>query len=54
MIKISDEPKHYVSSSRGNSKVQQLKYLEDIVLGLMEEEEAWPFLRPVNKRDVSS
>lgn len=50
-VKI-DEPKHYVSSSRGNSKVQQLKYLEDIVLGLMEEEEAWPFLRPVSKRDA--
>ncbi|XP_045165430.2 bromodomain adjacent to zinc finger domain protein 1A-like isoform X2 [Mercenaria mercenaria] len=47
-----DEPKHYVSSSRGNTKVQQLKMLEDIVLGLMEEDEAWPFLRPVNKKDA--
>ncbi|KAL4238265.1 Bromodomain adjacent to zinc finger domain protein 1A [Mactra antiquata] len=47
-----DDVKHYVSSSRGNSKVQQLKMLEDVVLGLMEEDEAWPFLRPVNKKDA--
>lgn len=50
---ISDEPKHYASSSRGSTKVLQLKLIEDIVLGLMEEEDAWPFLRPVNKKDVS-
>ncbi|XP_052275463.1 bromodomain adjacent to zinc finger domain protein 1A-like [Dreissena polymorpha] len=48
----TDDVKHYVSSSRGNSQVQQLKLLEDVVLGLMEDEEAWPFLRPVNKKDA--
>jgi len=30
-----------------------LKWIEDIVLNLMEEEDAWPFVRPVNKKDVS-
>ncbi|WAR18255.1 BAZ1A-like protein [Mya arenaria] len=48
----SADVKHYVSSSRGSTQVQQLKLLEDVVLGMMEEEEAWPFMRPVNKRDA--
>lgn len=48
----SDDIKHYTSSSRGNSKVQQLKLLEEVVMGLMEEEDAWPFLRPVAKKDA--
>ena len=50
---FTDEPKHYTSSSRGNTTVQQLKIIEDIVLSLMGEEDAWPFLKPVVKRDVS-
>ena len=32
--------------------VQQLKIIEDIVMNLMAEEDAWPFLKPVLKRDV--
>ena len=53
MLVFAEEPKHYVSSSRGNTTVQQLKIIEEIVLSLMAEEEAWPFLKPVLKRDVS-
>ena len=48
-----DSTKQVTSSSRGNTKVLQLKWIEDIVLNLMEEEDAWPFVRPVNKKDVS-
>lgn len=51
---FTEEAKHYTSSSRGNTKVLQLKMIEDVVLNLMEEEDAWPFLRPVVKKDVST
>ncbi|XP_022332598.2 bromodomain adjacent to zinc finger domain protein 1A-like [Crassostrea virginica] len=47
-----DEIKHYVSSSRGNSKVQTLKVLKDIVTDLVKHEDSWPFLKPVNKKLV--
>ena len=51
-FKLPDEPKQYVSSSRGSSTVQQLKIIEDIVMSIMAEDDAWPFLKPVLKRDV--
>lgn len=47
-----DEIKHYVSSSRGNSKVQSLKVVQDIVNDLVKHEDSWPFLKPVNKKLV--
>lgn len=50
---LLDEIKHYVSSSRGNSKVQTLKVLKDIVTDLVKHEDSWPFLKPVNKKLVS-
>lgn len=49
----TDEIKHYVSSSRGNSKVQSLKVVQDIVNDLVKHEDSWPFLKPVNKKLVS-
>ncbi|KAK3092925.1 hypothetical protein FSP39_008962 [Pinctada imbricata] len=47
-----DEPKHYVSSSRGNSKVQSMKQLQGVVQELMKLEDSEPFLKPVSKKLV--
>ncbi|XP_061168116.1 bromodomain adjacent to zinc finger domain protein 1A-like isoform X2 [Saccostrea echinata] len=54
--KLSDvngeEIKQYVSSSRGNSKVQSLKVVQDIINDLVKHEDSWPFLKPVSKKLV--
>ena len=42
-----------MSSFRGNSTVQQVKLLEEIVHDLIKHDDAWPFLKPVSKKDVS-
>lgn len=49
---MDGSPKHYVSSYRGNSTVQQMKHLEDIVHDLAKMDDAWPFLKPVSKKMV--
>ncbi|KAJ8308342.1 hypothetical protein KUTeg_013216 [Tegillarca granosa] len=49
---INGGPKHYVSSSRGNTKVTQLKSCEEIVNEVMKIDECLPFLKPVSKKLV--
>lgn len=51
-INGDEGPKHYVSSSRGNTKVTQLKSCEEIVNELMKIDECLPFLKPVSKKLV--
>lgn len=44
--------KQYTSSKRGNSQVQQMRTCEELLQELIRHEDAWPFLKPVDKRLV--
>lgn len=44
--------RHYTSSTRGNTTVQQMKLCEDLLQELIRHQEAWPFLKPVDKKLV--
>ena len=51
-ILADDAPTKVVSKSRGNETAHQMKQCESLVKELMEQEDAWPFLQPVTKKDV--
>ncbi|KAK7504212.1 hypothetical protein BaRGS_00004516 [Batillaria attramentaria] len=44
--------RHYTSSTRGNTTVQQMKLCEDLLQELIRHQDAWPFLKPVDKKLV--
>ena len=41
-----------VSRSRGGENVLVMKKCEDLVIELSQRQEAWPFLKPVSRKDV--
>ena len=55
LVLVEDEPhaKKTVSKSRGGEEASQLKQCESLVQELSENKDAWPFARPVTKREVS-
>ena len=46
-------PKKPLSKSRGNEDAENMKKCEDLLGELMKQDDAWPFLKPVRKIDVS-
>ena len=53
-IYLTDEPtiKKATSKSRGGDWADQMKQAENLVQELMHHDDAWPFLKPVSKKDV--
>lgn len=49
-----DAPPAKVGKVRGGDEGAHMKDCENLVTMLMKENDAWPFLRPVTKRDVSN
>ena len=45
---------HYTSSKRGNTQVQQMRAVEELLQELIRHSDAWPFLKPVDKKLVGS
>ena len=52
-IDLPEAKKVLVTKSRGSERVMVAKMCEDLVLEIYERKEAWPFLTPVSRRDVS-
>ena len=55
MYSVTESPeskKPTLSKSRGGEKVNVLKVCEELVQEVAQKDEAWPFLKPVLKRDV--
>ena len=46
--------RHYTSSKRGNTQVQQMRAVEELLQELIRHSDAWPFLKPVDKKLVPS
>ena len=44
---------NFNSSSRNTELTQRLKITEKLVADLMKHSDAWPFLKPVTKREVN-
>lgn len=44
--------RQYTSSKRGNTQVQQMKLAQDLLQELIRHADAWPFLKPVDKKLV--
>ena len=44
--------RQYTSSKRGNTQVQQMKAVEELLQELIRHDDAWPFLAPVDKKLV--
>ena len=54
-IGVSDfetSARHYTSSKRGNTQVQQMRAVEELLQELIRHSDAWPFLKPVDKKLV--
>ncbi len=45
---------NFNSSSRNTELIQRLKITEKLVADLMKHPDAWPFLKPVTKREVNN
>ena len=56
VVAEEEEPvsKKTVSKSRGGEDASQLKHCENLLLELADHKDAWPFARPVTKREVSN
>ncbi|ESO96438.1 hypothetical protein LOTGIDRAFT_159848 [Lottia gigantea] len=50
--KEDNSAKKSKSGSRGNAKIQHLKMAEELIADLVKHDDAWPFLKPVNRREV--
>ena len=46
--------RHYTSSKRGNTQVQQMWAVEELLQELIRHSDAWPFRKPVDKKLVPS
>ena len=47
------QARQYTSSKRGNSQMQMMKAAQDLLQELIKHADAWPFLKPVDKKLVS-